>query len=118
MHSSAVIYVNLTILAFFSNNVLDNCPSENPKSGKDAPQWNLNFSGPKFSSKMNTLFFYKNVEDRFGQKIKNFCKITFSPKVLKWQKYDIRTSYVALEKLRTFPQKIHKFSNVIPKFLL
>ena len=35
-------------------------------------------------------FFYKNVEDRFWEKIKNFCKISFSPKVLKWQKCDIR----------------------------
>ena len=49
--------------------------------------------------------FYKNILDRFWGKIKNFCKITFSPKVLKWQKWDIRTSYVTLEKLRTFPQK-------------
>ena len=61
--------------------------------------------------------FYKNILDRFWEKIKKFCKITFSPKVLKWQKCDIRTSYVTLEKLRTFPQKIHKFSNVKPKFL-
>ena len=32
--------------------------------------------------------FYKNVEDRFWEKIKNFCNITSSPKVLKWQKCD------------------------------
>ena len=43
--------------------------------------------------------FYKNILDRFWEKIKNFCKITFSPKVLKRQKCDIRTSYVTLEKL-------------------
>ena len=67
-------------------------------------------------------FFYKNFfirtfEIGFGKKIKNFCKITFWSKVLKWQKCDIRTSYVTLEKLRTFPHKIHKFSNVKIKFL-
>ena len=50
-------------------------------------------------------------------KIKNFCKITFSPKVLKWQKCDIRTSYVTLEKLGTFPEKNHEFSNMKPRFL-
>ena len=61
--------------------------------------------------------FYKNVGDRFWEKIKNFCKITLSAEVLKWQKYDIRTLYVTLEKLRTFPQKIHKFLNVKLKFL-
>ena len=61
--------------------------------------------------------FYKNILDRFWEKIKNFCKITFSPKVLKWQKCDIRTSYLTLEKLRTFTQKIHEFSDVKPRFL-
>ena len=61
--------------------------------------------------------FYKNVEDRFWEKIKNFCNITSSPKVLKWQKCDIRTSYVTLEKLKTFPQLIYKFSKVKTKFL-
>ena len=66
---------------------------------------------------LSTLIFYKNALDRFWEKIKNFCKMTFSPKVLKWRKCDIRTSYVTLEKLRTFSQKIHKFSNVKPKFL-
>ena len=30
-------------------------------------------------------FFYKNILERFWGKIKNFCKITFLPKVLKWQ---------------------------------
>ena len=33
-----------------------------------------------------TLIFYKNVLDRFWEKIKKFCKITFSAKVLKWEK--------------------------------
>ena len=31
-----------------------------------------------------TLIFYKNILDTFWEKIKNICKITFSPKVLKW----------------------------------
>ena len=36
-------------------------------------------------------------------KIRVICKgITFSPKVLKWQKCDIRTSYVTLEKVKNF----------------
>ena len=60
-----------------------------------------------------THFFYKNILDRFQEKIKNFCKRTFSPKVLIWKKCDIRTSYVTLEKLRTFPQKIHKFCYIL-----
>ena len=66
---------------------------------------------------MSTLIFYKNVEDRLCQKIKNFCKITFSPKALNWQKCDIRTLYVTLEKLKAFPKKIHKFSYVKLRFL-
>ena len=61
--------------------------------------------------------FYKNVRDKFRQKIKNFCKITFSPKVLTWQKCDIKASNVILEKLRAFPEKNHKFSKVKPRFL-
>ena len=69
-----------------------------------------------FSSFPTLIFFYKNILDRLWEKIKDFCKITFSPKVLKWQKCDIRTSYVTLEKLRIFPLKIHKFSNLKPKF--
>ena len=62
-----------------------------------------------FDRKVNVLI--KKIE------CKNFCKITFSTKVLKWQKCDMRTSYVTLEKLRTFPQKIHKFSYVKLRFL-
>ena len=42
-----------------------------------------------------------SVEDRFWRKIKNFCKIYFSPKVLKWQKCNIRTSYVTLFFIKT-----------------
>ena len=52
-----------------------------------------------------TLIFYKNILDRFWEKIRNFCKITI-------------TSYDTLEKLRPFPQKIHKFSIVKPKILI
>ena len=50
------LYVNLTILAFFSNNSAENCRSENQKkNGKAASKWDLNFSKQKFSSKMNSL---------------------------------------------------------------
>ena len=51
---------------------------------------------------IRTLF-YKNILDRFREKIKNFCKVTFWSKVLKWQKCDIRTSYVSfIEKIKNF----------------
>ena len=43
------------MIAFFSNNSAENCRSENQKNGIDASWWDLNFSGQKFSSKMNSL---------------------------------------------------------------
>ena len=50
-----------------------------------------------------TLIFYKNILDRFWEKIKNICKITFSLKVLKWQKC------IKKEKLNFSDQKGHIF---------
>ena len=54
------------------------------------------------------------------EKIKNFCTINFSQKVLKWRKCNLRITlktYVTLKKLSTLPQKIHKFSYGKPRFL-
>ena len=40
---------------FFSNNSAKNYRNDLPMSGKDASLWDLNLSGKKFSSKMNSL---------------------------------------------------------------
>ena len=55
IENSNSLHVNLTMIAFFSNNSAENCRSENQKNGIDASWWDLNFSGQKFSSKMNSL---------------------------------------------------------------
>ena len=63
---------------------------------------------------LSYTIFYKNILDRFWQKIKNFCRMTFFAKnSLNGKKCDVRTLYIFLSyigKIKSFsPAKLINF---------
>ena len=62
-----------------------------------------------------TLIFYKNILDRFWEKIKNFCKIIFSLKVLKAKiRYKNIVCYIG--KIKNFSSENSQISERETKF--
>ena len=53
----------------------------------------------------------------FGQKNRNICETTFSPKILKWQKCHLEHREKNVFYIGTFAEKIRKFLYVKPRFL-